>query len=283
MLGHTLLTDFSTKTDRYDVYGTVRNSDGLEEWLPQNLSNRVFTQVDAFRYDSIVKIFGEVRPNVVINCIGIIKQLGAAKDPLVSIPINALFPHQLAALCQAVGARLIHISTDCVFSGRQGNYREGDNPDPLDLYGRTKLLGEVSGPGCLTLRTSIIGRELKTQSGLIEWFLSQEGKTVKGFAEAIYSGFTTKVLADIIMMLIEKHPEMSGLWHVSSDQISKYDLLQLVKQTFKLDITIKKDETFICNRSLNSSRFRAAVDYTPPTWQEMITQLAHDLEKNYRD
>ena len=166
-----------------------------------------------------------------------------------------------------------------MFSGQKGNYIEKDNPDPVDLYGRSKLLGEVHGEHCLTLRTSIIGRELQTKYGLIEWFLSQKSKAVKGFSRAIYTGFTTQVLAEIIANVIEQHPDLSGLWHVSSDPISKYDLLHLVNQAFQLDITIERDEAFVCDRSLDSSRFRQATGYQPPTWSEMITQLAHERKE----
>jgi dTDP-4-dehydrorhamnose reductase len=273
MLGHTLFTFFSKKSVQYEVYGTARNRGGLEKWFEPELLEHIVTNIDVNHYDTIVKAMGEIQPDIVINCVGITKQSDVAEDPLSVIPINALFPHRLAALCKVSGGRMIHFSTDCVFSGGQGNYTEDDIPDPVDLYGRSKLLGEVNTSGCFTLRTSIIGRELYTRYGLIEWFLSQKGKHVKGYARAIYTGFTTSVLADLICRIVDHYPELSGVWHVSSDPISKYELLKLVNQVFKLNITIEKDEAFVCDRSLNSSRFRKAIGYTPPTWQEMITQL----------
>ena len=172
--------------------------------------------------------------------------------------------------------RLIHISTDCVFSGRKGNYREGDVPDAEDLYGRTKLLGEVSDEGCLTIRTSMIGRELETSNGLIEWFLSQEDKTISGYKKSVFSGFTTNALAEIIAGIITKNPELHGVWHVASEPISKFELLSLVKQVYGLNIRIEPDETVVCDRSLNSERFRKVTGFVPPTWHDMIEQMYRD-------
>jgi dTDP-4-dehydrorhamnose reductase len=227
-------------------------------------------------FDSIVRGIATVQPQVVVNCIGIVKQHPLTKDPLVSISVNALFPHRLAQICRAAGSRMIHISTDCVFSGRKGNYVESDVADAEDLYGRTKFLGEVSYEGCLTLRTSMIGRELETSHGLIEWFLSQEGKTVRGYTRAIFSGFTTNALAEIIAQIITEHPEMEGVWHVASEPISKFELLSLMKQVYGLDIQIEPDETVVVDRSLNADRFRQATGFVPPPWPDMIEQMYQD-------
>jgi dTDP-4-dehydrorhamnose reductase len=213
---------------------------------------------------------------VLVNCIGIVKQAAAAKEPFMSILVNALFPHQLAKLSQEAGIRLIHISTDCVFSGRKGNYSENDLSDAEDLYGRTKFLGEVSYKGCLTLRTSMIGRELETSHGLIEWFLSQEGNTVGGYTQAIFSGFTTNALAEIIARIVDEQREMYGVWHVASDPITKFALLSLVKQVYGLNIKIEPDEAVVCDRSLNADRFRQATGFAPPIWYDMIVQMYRD-------
>ncbi|MBD3326970.1 sugar nucleotide-binding protein, partial [candidate division KSB3 bacterium] len=233
--------------------------------------------VSAENIDSVIQAIASVQPDVVINGIGVIKQSSAANDPLTSISINALFPHRVAQICRAAQSRLIQISTDCVFSGQQGQYTEDNLPDPVDLYGQTKLLGEVTYPGCLTLRTSIIGRELSTQHGLIEWFLSQRGKAIQGYTRAIYSGLTTQALAELLGKIIAEFPDLDGLWHVSSDAISKYDLLCLVKDLCQLDITIEPEAAFVCDRSLDSRRFRQTTGYTPPSWPEMIRQMAEDF------
>jgi dTDP-4-dehydrorhamnose reductase len=175
-----------------------------------------------------------------------------------------------------MGIRLIHISTDCVFSGRKGNYTEDDVSDAEDLYGRTKFLGEVGGDGCLTLRTSIIGREMETSHGLIEWFLSEEGKTVRGYKRAIFSGFTTIALGDIIARLIVEHQDLHGVWHVASKPINKFDLLELVREVYGLTIEIEPDESVVCDRSLNSDRFRRATGLVAPAWPDMIMEMYRD-------
>jgi len=273
MLGHKL---WQVSANQFDTYVTLRL--GFGSYAQYKLFDRARTvdYVSVQDFDSVIRAIATVGPKVVVNCIGIVKQAAVAKDPLVSILVNALFPHRLAQVCQTAGSRLIHISTDCVFSGRKGNYVESDVADAEDLYGRTKFLGEVSYDGCLTLRTSMIGRELESSHGLIEWFLSQEGKTVCGYKRAIFSGFTTNALAEIIAQIITEHPNMQGVWHVASEPISKFDLLILVKQVYGLDIQIEPDEAVVIDRSLNAERFRRATGFVPPPWSAMIEQMYQD-------
>ncbi len=199
-----------------------------------------------------------------------------AKNAVKTLELNAVFPHRLAELAEQCGARLINISTDCVFDGVNGNYTENDLPNAQDLYGKSKSLGEVTGEKCLTLRTSIIGRELKTQHSLVEWFLSNEGKSVKGFTNAIYSGFPTVVLADIIERLISEFPQMHGLYQVSSEPINKFDLLQLIREAYRADIKIEPDADFKIDRSLNGTKFKEATGMIFPDWQTMIRRMADD-------
>jgi dTDP-4-dehydrorhamnose reductase len=190
-----------------------------------------------------------------------------------SLEINAIFPHKLALLCKAIGAHMVHQSTDCVFSGNKGNYQESDPSDAEDLYGRSKFLGEVHDNHCLTLRTSMIGRELSRKQGLLEWFLAQQGM-VKGFRNAIFSGFTTLELSRIIENLLVNYPEAAGVYHVSSETISKFDLLVLIKEKMGLAVEVISDEAVHCDRSLDSTRFRKEFNYTPPTWEFMIEELS---------
>jgi dTDP-4-dehydrorhamnose reductase len=273
MLGHKLCQLYRGEFETWcTVRSRPRGPDGFEIWDPE----RTIAGVDATDFDSVARAIADVKPEVVINCIGIIKQLKAAKDPIVSLSINSLFPHRLAILCRAAGARMIHISTDCVFSGRKGMYTEEDVSDAEDLYGRTKFLGEVDGPGCLTIRTSIIGRELRSASGLVDWFLSNRGGKVRGFRKAIYTGFTTQALAKIIAEVICRHPELSGVWQVSSDPINKLDLLTLINRVYQAGIDIEPDDAFYCDRSLDSSRFRAATSFRPPSWPDMISEMHTD-------
>ncbi len=276
MLGHKV---FQTLAPRFETYATFRDSNGLWRQYPmyQNIAaERLLGGVDALNFASITRAFAQVKPDVVINCIGIIKQLKQAHDALLSITLNALFPHQLADLCQAAGARLFHISTDCVFSGHKGAYTEADISDAYDLYGRTKFLGEVNRPGCLTLRTSIIGRDFAKNDALLEWFLSQRGGKAQGYTRAIYSGFPTQTLARIIGDLIEQYPDLSGLYQVASAPISKYELLVKIRDAMKLDIALEPQTEFFCDRSLSAARFVAATHYQIPTWDSMIAELAND-------
>jgi dTDP-4-dehydrorhamnose reductase len=273
MLGHKLMQVLSR---RFLVLGTVRGSALIYRDHPVLGEFSLLGDVNADDFESVDRVLRSVGPDVVVNCIGIIKQMESAKEPLISIAINSLFPNKLAKLCRSRNIRMIHISTDCVFSGRKGNYSEDDIPDAEDLYGRTKLLGEVGCPECLTIRTSIIGRELKGNLGLAEWFISQRGGTVNGYAHAIYTGFTTLALSEIIGDLIQDHPKLCGIWQISSDPISKNDLLSILNREYDLNITIKKDGIFFCDRSLNSTRFREMAGFKPPTWDEMIAQMAND-------
>jgi len=273
MLGHKLWQVLSTRFETWITFrGHVHSYSRYGIFDPRRAINGVSVQ----DFGSLVRAFATVRPDVVVNGIGLIKQLAEARDPLLNITINSLFPHRLADLCSACGVRLIHVSTDCVFSGRKGNYTEMDIPDPEDLYGRSKLLGEVDRVNCLTLRTSIIGWELEKQAGLLEWFAGCQGKQVKGYQRAIYTGLSTKSLSKLIGDVIGNHSNLSGLYHVSSDQITKYDLLTRLRGVADLPIEVEPDDVFYCDRSLDSARFREETGWQPPTWDEMILELARE-------
>ena len=271
MLGHELV---AVLQEEFETWSTLRGSVRAYERHGLFDPQRTFGGVDVLNFDAVTEVMAKVRPDAVINCIGIIKQLAAATDPFLSVAINSLLPHRLHRLCQAAGARLIHFSTDCVFSGRTGNYTEDDPSDALDLYGRSKVLGETIGDGALTLRSSIIGRELGTTSGLVEWFLSQRGRRIDGYRRAIYSGFTTLEMARIVRMILTEHRALSGTLQVSSDRIAKYDLLKLMQRAFNLDVEIVPDDTVQIDRSLDSTRFRTLTGFIPPSWPALIEELA---------
>ena len=273
MLGHKLWQRLS---GAFDTHVTFRSS--ARAMLKSGLfdPSRAIENVHAEDIDSVARTLATARPDVVVNCIGIVKQAAAAADPLPCIRVNALFPHLLAQACRTAGARLIHISTDCVFSGSKGGYVESDVSDAQDLYGRTKYLGEVGGDGCLTLRTSMVGRELRTSNGLIEWFLTQQDKTVRGYSRAVFSGFTTLELAKIVEQIIARWPDLEGVWHVAAQPISKLQVLTLVRQAFDLNIRIETDTDVVCDRSLCGKRFREATGYVTPSWPEMIEGMRDD-------
>ena len=270
MLGHRLWIELSKA---HEVWVTVRSSELSMPDLPGVERSRIRPNVGMLDFDNVTRAFGSIRPELVINCVGLVKQHPMSYDPLAVIELNARLPHRLSLVCRTGGIRLIDISTDCVFSGKGGNYSENSISDAEDLYGRSKSLGEVDYLHTLTLCTSIIGREIRTRLGLTEWFLSQKGP-IKGFTNAIFSGFTTQAFAKVLLEYIIPRTDLNGVWQVSSDPISKYDLLGLMKASYKRDIEIIPDEAFVCDRSLDSSRFRKETDFLPPSWPAMIEEMA---------
>ena len=278
MLGHQLVESLPSS---FDIAATYRMGldqyAGISEYQPA----KCFYEVDAQDFCSVEAVIRELRPDAIINSIGIVKQRVDAKDAAANIEVNALFPHKVSNLVTTLGARFINISTDCVFSGRTGNYREKDRPDASDLYGLSKLLGEATTGNALTLRTSIIGLELSRKGGLIEWFLNQRG-TIKGYRETTFSGFTTLETARIIANVLTNYPRAKGLYHVSSEPIDKFSLLSMLRDRLNLDVHIEPDDEFISDKSLNSDRFKKEFRYDPPSWREMIDELAKQIEERYR-
>jgi dTDP-4-dehydrorhamnose reductase len=269
MLGNAILRLFCERHD-WVVYGTLRVHDSvLQELAPRA---QILDGINADQPDSLISAFRQSRPQVVINCIGLVKQLASAQDPLEAIPINSILPHRLAQLCELMQARLIHISTDCVFSGIKGNYRESDFPDAQDLYGRSKLIGEVNCAHAITLRTSIIGPELHRNHGLISWLLSQQGQ-INGHINAIFSGLPSCELARVVRDFVIPNEDLSGIYNVVAEPISKYNLLQLVTQEYGKVLQIKPDDKININRSLDGTLFRQATGYIAPSWPQLIAQM----------
>jgi dTDP-4-dehydrorhamnose reductase len=277
MLGHKVLQHAATQpVETFCTIRGLREGSGLERLGLDLPATAIVPGVDVAHWEHVRGVLSELRPDVVVNCIGIVKQRPEAESAIPSITINALLPHRLADTIGAWNGRLVHISTDCVFSGRRGGYSEADLPDAEDLYGRSKLLGEVIGPNAVTLRTSMIGRELREHRSLLDWLLQQQGRTIRGFRRALYSGLTTNELARVIWRVVHEHPELSGLYQVTSDIISKYDLLRLVVATFGLDIRVEPDDDFFCDRTLVGDRFREATGYHCPPWPVLIAKLHAD-------
>jgi len=273
MLGHRLWREL----DRHvDAFATVRSSADDYASLDWFDPRRIIGAVDVLSDADLDRAMSAARPDVVINAVGIVKQRRDAESATTTIAVNALLPHRLADQCAAAGARLIHISTDCVFAGTKGAYTEADVPDAHDLYGRSKLLGEVDRAGCLTVRTSMVGREIRTSRGLFEWFFSHRGEIVPGFTRARCSGLTTAELSRVIADIVQRQPELRGVWHVAGDPINKFDLLTIVNDAFRLGSTLRADESFVCDRTLDASRFMNATGYRPPSWAAMVAELAAD-------
>lgn len=271
MLGNAMFTTFLNSDLHHQVFGTARSENALQLFPPE-ISQHIITGVDVENHDLLIQTFAKVRPEIVINCVGLVKQLAEANNPLLAVPLNTLLPHKIADICSLIGARLIHISTDCVFSGAKGNYVESDLPDAKDLYGRSKLLGEVDYPHAITLRTSIIGHELSGNKSLIGWFLSQENQ-VKGFTRAIFSGLPTVELARVVQDFVLPNPHLNGIYHVAAKPIDKYSLLKLVAQVYGKNIEIVPDGNLILDRSLNAQRFYEMTGYVAPEWPDLIKQM----------
>jgi dTDP-4-dehydrorhamnose reductase len=273
MLGNAVLRLFS-ESDGFAVTGSLRSANALHHFSRQ-LQNKLVCGIDVENVDDLTKLFSIAAPKVVVNCIGLVKQLAVADDPIAAIPVNSVLPHRLARLCTVAGARLVQISTDCIFSGSKGLYTEADAPDAEDLYGRSKFLGEVDYPNAITLRTSIIGHELDSAHSLVGWFLAQEGQ-VKGYQRAVFSGLPTVEIARLIRDYVIPHPELRGVYHVSADPINKFDLLHLVAKVYGKKIEIVPTESLVIDRSLDSTRFRQATGFAPKPWPDLV-QAMHDF------
>ncbi len=267
MIGSTVLRVLSDKKD-WEVFGTVRD-ESVKRFFTASIGEHLLADVDVEQQDSLVKVLDQIRPDVVVNCAGLTKHKPEADNPLISIPINTLMPHRLAGLCKLVGARLIHVSTDCVFSGEKGGYSEDDFADARDVYGKSKALGELHYAHTVTLRTSTIGHELQSQYGLLDWFLSQEGKC-KGYSRAIFSGLPTVVFAQVIRDVVIPNLGLSGLYHVAAKPINKFDLLKLLASVYSKAIDIVPDDKLVIDRSLDANRFQLATGYVAPEWPELI-------------
>lgn len=277
MLGHKLCQLLPEMG--YSVAATVRKSaDDYQGYDTVFNQTELIGGIDVLADGALQRALEQANPDVVINCVGVIKQRKEAEDRYLSVGINSWLPHHLAKLCDQTGARLIHLSTDCVFDGQRGSYKEDDASNATDLYGKSKYLGETDSnqKNAVTIRTSIIGRELTDpKQSLIEWFLSQNSNTIKGFTKAIYTGFTTNEMARIIAKIIET-PEIHGLFQVASAPINKYDLLAMLRDKMKLDIQIDEDNDFFCDRSMIMDRFTKETGYEAPSWDDMLTELAND-------
>lgn len=273
MLGSTLYR-FFINDPHYKTFGTIRNHSS-SKYFKTNLQNSLISNISLEEDKDIKTAFNIANPDIVINCVGIIKQQPNANDIHANIIINAALPHKLSKYCDIHGARLIHFSTDCVFTGKNGYYKEEDEADSRDLYGVTKLLGEVSYKNTLTLRTSIIGHELNSSKSLIDWFLSQND-AIKGYKNAIFSGLPTIEIASVLKEYVIPNPKLFGLYHLSVNPINKYDLLSMVSQRYSKEIDIIPDESIKIDRSLNSDRFQIESGFKPKTWQNLIDSMYKD-------
>ncbi|WP_462351473.1 dTDP-4-dehydrorhamnose reductase family protein [Fusobacterium varium] len=269
MAGH-MIKEYLIQKE-YDVYGTFREKE------EKNLEMNEF-YLDAFDKGKLEEILKKVKPDFVINCIGILNQF-AENNPDIAIYVNGYFPHYLDRLSEKYEYKLIHITTDCVFSGKKGNYTEDDFRDADSYYGRSKAIGEVNNNKTLTFRTSIIGPDInKDGIGLFNWFMKQEGK-IKGYSNVFWSGVTTLELAKAIEASFNQN--ISGIVHlVNNKKISKYDLLKLFSKYMNKDIEIEKYEDYFSDKSL--IRTKEDFNYKVPEYEKMIEELSEWIKMNNR-
>lgn len=275
MLGHKLLERLPAHG--HAVTGTVRDPVPDPALAARAPGARLVGGVAADEFGPVRALLDALRPEAVVNCVGIIKQLKQAKDAVPSIRINALLPHLLGEWCAARGARLVHFSTDCVFSGQRGPYQPDDPADAQDLYGRTKHMGEVAGPGCLTIRSSIIGHELKGHVSLVDWFLSRAGGEARGYARALYTGLPTVVMADLVARALADWRGLDGVWQATSEAIDKFALLGLINERYGLGVRLSRDEDFHCDRRLDGRAFSERTGWSAPAWPELVRLMHEDF------
>lgn len=268
MLGHRMILD---SPDNVEVWASCRRAQAAS---PLALGDKLLSGLDASDIQSAAAHIDNVNPDVVVNCVGIVKQRDESHDPVPSILVNSLFPQRLALECRTRGIRLIHLSTDCVFSGNRGSYTETDLADPPDVYGRSKLLGEVCGEGCLTIRTSMIGWQLTEPTGLVEWFAENRSKSLFGYTDAWFSGLTTSALARVLWRIALAPDMPEGIRHLSAERVDKYTLLNMLRDLLGWDTAIAPVDEPHIDRSLDSTRLRAELAWSPPTWEDMLTELA---------
>lgn len=276
MLGHKMTQVLRNRFPEVicTLYGSL--SDDFYRKIDLFKEGPVIERVNATDFSTLTNILEKIQPDAVVNCIGIIKQRDETRNAIISITLNSLLPHKLAEICAPWGGRVIHFSTDCVFNGHKGNYTEDDPSDAEDFYGKSKFLGEVSAPNAVTLRTSIIGRELCHYKSLLEWFLSQNGGQTNGFRRVMYSGVTTNFLAGVVADILDKHNSLSGLYQVTSQTISKHDLLCQVRDAFSLDVEIVPDDTEVSDRSMLCKKLDSAIGYVAPRWPDLVRELKDD-------
>jgi dTDP-4-dehydrorhamnose reductase len=268
MIGRAMFKVLSQQSD-WNVSGSVR----LKKF-ESDLAGEIFLECDLSSPDNLLRLFSKSNPDVVVNCVGLTKHLPSGHDPIPALTMNALLPNRLVELCAVAGARLIHVSTDCVFSGKVGNYRENDLTDAIDIYGKTKALGEVTGESVVTLRTSTIGHEYGTKHGLLEWFLGQD--VCDGFRHAIFSGLPTYEFARVVRDVVIPNQNLKGLYHVGASAIDKLSLLKIISSTYKKEIKIHVNEKFRIDRSLNSDKFFNETGYRAADWSKLIEVMYED-------
>ena len=262
MLGHVLYKTLqeTSANKKYHVTGINRSV--------YNTERDSFT-LDALEFSDLEQFIINKSPKYIINCIGSLVQ-ASINSPALAIQTNSLLPHFLNEISSKYNFKLIHISTDCVFDGKRGAYKESDKKTETNYYGLTKNLGEIDNDRNLTIRTSIIGPEIKLKTtGLFNWVISQKGNTIDGYSGAMWSGLTTIELAKFIIWSLDK--EITGIVHATNSMgISKYNLLQLINKTFELNIQVSENKEYEIDKTLLNTKLH---NYVFPPYIQMIEEM----------
>jgi len=281
LIGHKLLQKLSGS---FETFAALHKS---KEYYGNHLlfsGDNIIDKIEVENFDVLRGLLHAINPDVIINCVGITKRKIEIDKPIVSIEINSLFPHKLAIWAKNYGKRVIHFSTDCVFDGKLGNYNEDSITTAEDLYGKTKALGEINYSHSLTIRSSFIGQELFGKTELLEWFLSQNGRQINGYINTLYSGVSVIYMADIVKKIIDNYPKLSGLYQLALENpISKYDLLCIARDAYKINVDIIPDGNHIHKPTLDNTRLKKAIKITVPSWKEMMEKLAAEKEYYYNN
>jgi dTDP-4-dehydrorhamnose reductase len=275
MIGHKIYQSLSTTESNL-----VLTSRKAKTNLPFDFDKAILLNLDIYKDDLNIFLDNQM-PTIIINCIGVttrrLDKLGTNQVEY----INSTFPKLLAEWTKKTNNKLIHFSTDCVFNGKKGYYSEDSLPDATDIYGSTKAAGEIKDQkNTLTIRTSMIGREIFNFTELLEWIFSNNLKAIKGYKNAIYSGVTTLWMGELIKKIIFDKINLSGIYNISSSSISKYDLITKIKSYFNLNIEILENTEYNTNKTLNSEKFQSKTGIKTPSWDEMLSALIKDCLEN---
>ena len=276
LIGHKILQEF---TSYFEVFGTLHKSKNFYNNIKLFSGNNIIENIDVSEYEIVNGVINAINPDVVLNCVGITKRKDEINNSIKALTVNSVFPHQLANWAQNSGKKVIHFSTDCVFDGKTGNYNETSLTTAEDMYGRTKALGELKYERTLTIRSSFIGQELFGKTELLEWFLSQNGKQIKGFRNTFYSGVSTIFMAHVIRDIILNFPDLSGLYNLAPEKpISKFDLLSIAKTAFNVKVDIIPEDEHAHLPTLDGSKLRTKMNLVVPSWQSMMNELSSNRD-----
>ena len=281
MLGHQVYLKLKTEFGATNVAITLRKTKQHYDKFGIFKEAVAFDELDVLNFPQVEVALNKFKPDYIINCIGLTLRKKELGDVEKCIQVNSMLPHRLAKWGELNNSRVIHFSTDCVFDGKKGNYTEKDIPTADDLYGQSKFLSEIIYPNSLTIRLSVVGRELEGKTEFIEWFLSHKGKSVNGFAGVNYSGLSTNVVAKELIRIIKNYPKISGTYQMASEPMNKFDILKIVNEIYQTKTEIKESADYKNDKTLNCDLYTQLTGFKKPSWKSMIAEMKQEEIVNY--